>query len=130
MRTRASNSMNRRSRVSFRPLPMSNIPKVVPPRTVVILASIDRKETPDWTNDRGRLFRIGYYRRADGLDCIWLVNERAEYEQTTNRDSLLRHFIILQLSNEKDYFGDNRPPLKPLRTRGKRAYALPVLMAR
>ena len=26
----------------------------------------------------GRRFRIGYYSRQDGLDCIWLVNEKGE----------------------------------------------------
>ena len=93
---------SRRGRIKFRPLPASNIPKVLPPRSVVILASIDPSSTPDWAPDRGRIFRIGYYNREDGLDCIWLVNEAGEYEQTTDRHALLKHFVILQLSNEDD----------------------------
>jgi hypothetical protein len=58
-----------------------NIPEVIPPRSVVILASVDRKKTPDWSIDRRRIFRIGYYNRNDGLDCIWLVNGAGDYER-------------------------------------------------
>jgi hypothetical protein len=130
MPKKEAKSIVRRSRVTFRPLPASNIPKVIPPRSVVILASVDRRATPDWMIDRGRIFRIGYYNRGDGLNCIWLVNDRGEYEQTTDRPTLLQHFVILQLSDEHDLFGDGRPALKPLKTRGKRASILPGMLAR
>src|SRR3954447_2239923 len=107
----AKRPASHRRKVKFRPLPWSKIPKVLPPRTVVILTSVDVEATPDWEADRGRIFRIGYYNRADGLDCIWLLNEAGEYEQTTDRQPLLDHFIILQLSDEADLYGDSRPPL-------------------
>ena len=124
----ATKSTSRR-RIKFRPLPASNIPKVIPPRSVVILASVDVSATPDWKLDRGRIFRTGYYNREDGLDCIWLVNERGEYEQTTDRQALLKHFVILQLSNESDLYGDARRPLKPLSTVRKPAFSIPKLLA-
>ena len=91
------------------------IPKVIPPRTRVRLVRADRA-TPGWKNEIGRRFRIGYYSRQDGLDCIWLVNEKARYEQTTNRDFLLRYFEIERLSDESDYFGAGKPKLRPLKS--------------
>jgi hypothetical protein len=118
-----------RGRVTFRPLSGSKAPKVIPPRSVVILASVDRKTSPDWVADRGRMFRIGYYNPTDGLDCIWLVNDDGEYEQTTDRQTLLNHFVILKLSNEQDLYGARRPPLKPLQTKKKPAFAVPSLLA-
>lgn len=90
------------------------IPKVIPPRSRVRLVRADRT-TPTWKDEIGRRFRVGYYSRQDGLDCIWLVNENGEYEQTTDRDYLLRFFEIEQLTNEKDYFGVHKRRLGPLR---------------
>lgn len=115
--------------VRFRELPASKIPKVIPPRSVVILASIDERRTPDWRIDRGRMFRIGYYNRSDGLDCLWLVNDAGEYEQTVDRKTLLEHFVILKLSNERDIYGESRPALKPLRIANKPAFTVPELLA-
>ena len=112
--------------IRFRPLP-SKLPKIIPPRSVVILASVGR-QTPDWLPDRGRIFRIGYYNRADGLECIWLVNDVCEYEQTTDRQTLLDHFIILKLSNERDLFGDRRGQLKPLKTKRIPAFSIPAMI--
>jgi hypothetical protein len=89
----------------------------------VLLLSADPKRTPDWGNDLRRFFRIGYYSRQDGLDCIWLVNGRGEYEQTTDRATLLRHFLILRLSSERDVYGDARPPLPALKPNPKSDYA-------
>ena len=34
----------------------------------------------------------------DGLGRIWLVNENGKYEQTTDRDFLLKYFEIERLS--------------------------------
>jgi len=96
----------------------------------VILAYVDPKTTPDWQEDRGRIFRTGYYRRSDGFDCIWLVNERGEYEQSTDRATLLRHFVILKVSDETDFYGDNRAPIRPLNTSKLPASKLPRLLSR
>jgi hypothetical protein len=65
------------------------LPRVIPPRSQVRLIRSDR-HTPSWRKDIGRQFRVGYYSRKDGLDCIWLVNESGKYEQTTDRGFLLK----------------------------------------
>jgi hypothetical protein len=94
----------------------SRIPKIIPPRSRVRLVRADAA-TPDWKDEIGRVFRIGYYSRLDGLDCIWLVNDQAEYEQTTDREFLLRYFEFDYLSEESNYFGVNKAKLRPLKTR-------------
>jgi len=83
----------------------------IPPRSVVRLA---RRE-PDWDGylQIGDTFRIGYYNPKDGLDCVWLVNAKGEYEQTWDQ-TLLEHFEIIELSDETDFFGVDRPVLEPL----------------
>jgi hypothetical protein len=82
----------------------------IPPLSVVRLISKKR----NWLDQTGRVFRIGYYRKNDGLDCVWLVNETGEYEQTTDQDSIRRDFSILTLSDEKDLYGRNRPVIQPV----------------
>src|SRR5580658_24688 len=81
--------------------------RVIPPRSVVKLLSA-------WGNDQGRVFRIGYYSRQDGLNCVWLVNESGEYEQTTDQKSMDEDFEILKLSTETDLFGVDREILRPI----------------
>jgi hypothetical protein len=44
------------------------------------------------------------------------VNEKGEYEQTTDRDGLLRYFTIEKLTNEQDYYGVHKRRLGPLRS--------------
>jgi hypothetical protein len=83
---------------------MKTIPKVIPPRSRVRLLRADER-TPHWQKDVGRQFRVGYYSRKDGLDCIWLVNEKGEYEQTTDRDFLMKYFQVERLSQEKKLYG-------------------------
>lgn len=63
------------------------------------------------------MFRIGYYSEQDGLDCLWLVNERGEYEQTADRDYLLMYFEPLRISRETDLYGVGKAPFRPLRRR-------------
>jgi hypothetical protein len=63
----------------------------------------------------GRQFRVGYYSRKDGLNCIWLVNESGDYEQTTDRNFLLKYFVIEHLSAEKDYYGKRKRRLGRIR---------------
>ena len=95
---------------------MKRIPSIIPPRSKVRLVKADRT-TPRWRKEIGRHFRVGYYNRQDGLKCIWLVNERGEYEQTIDRDGLLRHFTIEKLTNERDYYGVHKRRLGALRTK-------------
>jgi hypothetical protein len=103
--------MSERSLVGNTPV---DLPAVIPPRSVVVLRAADHT-TPTWRNDVGRKFRVGYYRRKDGLDCIWLVNDAGEYEQTTDRQTLLQYFSIEKLSGEKDHYGEARPKLPRLK---------------
>jgi hypothetical protein len=93
---------------------MRRIPKVIPPRSRVRLVHADRS-TPLWQRQIGRKFRVGYYSRQDGLDCIWLVNDAGEYEQTTDRAGLLRYFEIERLTEERDYYGVHKRKLGPLK---------------
>jgi hypothetical protein len=92
------------------------VPLVIPPKTLVRISRYD-DATPHWRKQIGREFRVGYYSAQDGLDCIWLVNERGEYEQTTDRAALLMYFDILQLSHETDLYGSRRPPIGVRRSR-------------
>lgn len=89
---------------------MKSKPVPIRPKSVVRLARADRS-TPTWRKELGKIFRVGYYSRQDGLDCIWLVNESGEYEQTTDHDRLYKYFDIIQLSDEKSLFGRNKPRL-------------------
>jgi hypothetical protein len=81
--------------------------KVIPPRSLVRL-------TADWGNKKGRVFRIGYYSRQDGLNCVWLVNESGEYEQTTDQKSIEEDFEVLKRDSETDLFGSDREILGPI----------------
>jgi hypothetical protein len=75
--------------------------------------------TPVYRKNLGRQFRVGYYSPQDGLDCIWLVNENGEYEQTTDREDLLSYFKIERLSIERDYYGTGKRKLPRLRSSKK-----------
>src|SRR5438067_922434 len=95
---------------------MNLLPPHIPPRSLVRLVRGGRKNSI-WSSQLGREFRIGYYNPNDGLDCIWLVNDNGEYEQTIDGESLLKHFEIVKISDETDYFGKSRPALGKIRSR-------------
>ncbi len=98
---------------------MRQIPKVIPPRSRVRLVRNDPDSSrPD---DVGREFRVGYYSRQDGLDCIWLVNEQGEFEQTTDKDHLMRCFEIESLTDERDFYGVKKRRLGHFAVRESRA---------
>jgi hypothetical protein len=97
---------------------ITRIPKVIPPRSRVRLVRAD-KRTPAWKKDVGREFRVGYYKRRDGLDCIWQVNENAEYEQTTDHAALREYFEVEKLSKETNLFGQGKRQLQKLRTQSR-----------
>jgi hypothetical protein len=88
------------------------LPKIVPPLSVVRLARTDRS-TRAWKREIGREFRIGYYSPNDGLECVWLVNENGEYEQTTDQESLWKYFDLVSKSVERSRFGRNRAQIPP-----------------
>jgi hypothetical protein len=94
------------------------IPVVIPPKTLVRLSRCD-EATPGWRKQIGREFRVGYYSPQDGLDCIGLVNDSGDYEQTTDRRRLLMYFDVLRLSHESDLHGEKRTPLRRRKQRRK-----------
>src|SRR5262245_24598952 len=91
------------------------LPAIIPPRSVFRVVRGD-KRIPLWNKQVGRVFRIGYYSRQDGLDCIWLVNERGKYERTTDRRFLLGYFQPVRISRETNLFGDNKPQFRAIRS--------------
>jgi hypothetical protein len=88
-------------------------PKVIPPNSRVRLLRADRL-TPAWQNEINRQFRIGYYNRKDGLDCIWLVNEHGDYEQSTDHRFLMKYFEVDHLSKEKNLYGRGKGRLRKI----------------
>ena len=94
---------------------MSNklLPDVIPPRSTFRLVASD-ESTPTWKNDIGTVFRIGYYSKQDGTDCIWLLNEKGEYEQTTTRAYLLKYFEPLEISSETEIYENPAIPFERL----------------
>ena len=88
-------------------------PQPIPPQSQVRLVRADAN-TPEWQTELGRRFRVGYYSPQDGLDCVWLLDDSGTYCETTDHDFLYKYFEVEYLSDETDYFGENRPPLEPL----------------
>lgn len=89
----------------------------IPPCSVVRWKSSPRGSSK---KDVGRRFRVGYYSRMDGLDCIWLVNEKGGYEQTIDHSFLEKHFVIESESKERSLYGRNKPKLGPVKGMGRR----------
>jgi hypothetical protein len=90
-----------------------SVPIPIPPNSVVRLATFG-KRCPNWEGEIGRVFRVGYYSRKDGLDCIWLVNDAGDYEQTTDHDFLFKYFDVIAISDETDIHGKKRPQIGPI----------------
>lgn len=68
----------------------------------------------------GELWRIGYYSKLDGANVIWLVDEEGSYQWTVDCKFIADHFVIIEASTEKSYYGDNREKLGRLaRARSK-----------
>ena len=59
-------------------------------------------------------YRIGYYGRQDGLNCVRLVNSKGEYEHWLDQRFVRENFTIVSESGETDIYGDDRPVLEPL----------------
>ena len=85
---------------------------IIPPRSVVRL--IKKGADFHWDLKIGDEFRIGYYGRHDGPNCVWLVDPDGAYNQTWDQKSLLDYFEIISLSDETDTYGTHRPILGPL----------------
>jgi hypothetical protein len=97
----------------WRFLSHEKMPKsIIPPRSVIRLI----RANADWDSglNVGEEFRIGYYSRQDGPNCVWLVNRKADYFGTWDQESLLDYFEIVTSSDETDIYGLHRPVLEPL----------------
>jgi hypothetical protein len=91
---------------------MDSRPDIIPPLSVVQLIRVTEEE-PAWSGQAGRVSRIGYYSRQDGLDCVWLVDDKGEYRETVDQEMIKTHFKVVELSNETDLFGVDRPVIGP-----------------
>ena len=81
---------------------------VITPRSVVRPKGLAIKE---YGSDN---IRIGYYRRVDGLNCVWFVNSQGEYFGTADQRYVRENFDLVEQSNETDIYGLDRPVLEPL----------------
>ncbi len=86
---------------------------VIPPLSLVRVTKVTPSE-PGWTGHLGRIFRIGYYRKNDGLNCVWLVDETGKYCETVDQAMIKTHFEVLKRSDEVDLYGQDRPIIGPL----------------
>jgi hypothetical protein len=101
----------RRLPFTTRPKKKYSFPVPIPPCSVVSVRSDAGKP---WTNKAGRIYRIGYYSKIDGLDCIWLVDETGKYDQTVDHECLDKFFGIQSIAEERSLYGQGRPPFAPL----------------
>ena len=95
------------------------IPRPIPPESVVQLAGYP-PASRSWKKNLGAIFRVGYYSRTDGPDCIWLVNEDGEYQETLDHDYLARYFDVIQTSDETSLYGAKRPRIGAIIPASKR----------
>ena len=83
-----------------------SFPVPIPPRSVV---AVRRDVGKPWTRKAGQVFRVGYYSKTDGLDCIWLVDEKGSYDQTIDHECLNEFFEIQSIARERSLYGRGRP---------------------
>jgi len=82
----------------------------IPPRSVIAV----RDKRGRYKALIGKTLRVGYYRKQDGLDVIWIVYPNGEYGETIDHSHLYRYFQIIYVSSETDLYGVDRPVLLPL----------------
>jgi len=97
------------------------VPNPIPPKSVVRLVAYP-KDSSRWKKSLGGIYRVGYYSRQDGLDCIWLVNEAGEYQETVDHDYLSKYFDVIQTSDERSLYGEKRPQIGPVIAAGKKYF--------
>jgi len=86
---------------------------VIPPLSVVKVTKVIDSQR-DSTGQEGREFRVGYYRKRDGLDWVWLVDDQGNYCETVNQEMIKTHFEVISLSTETELFGVNRPVIEAI----------------
>jgi hypothetical protein len=89
-----------------KPTKKYSFPVPIPPRSVI---SVKRAVGSPWAKEVGRQFRIGYYSKMDGLDCIWLVDEKGKYNQSIDHEYLNKFFDIQSVAKERSLYGRGRP---------------------
>jgi hypothetical protein len=83
----------------------------IPPGSIIrVKIEVSRRDA-DADLKLGTIFRVGYYSKMDGLDCVWLVDSTGKYCQTWDKKSLLDSFELISRSTETDPFGRNAPQL-------------------
>jgi hypothetical protein len=87
------------------------MPEPIPPLSVVRAAHGKNRFL---RKEGGRVFRVGYYSRKDGLDCIWLVNDEGLYEQTVDHEFLYRYFDIIYFAEHTNWYGRRQPKIQPI----------------
>ena len=95
-----------------RPKKKYSFPVPFPPCSVI---SVRRKARSPWVGEIGRFFRVGYYSKMDGLDCIWLVDEKGKYDQTIDHETLNKFFDIRSVAEERSLYGRGRPQFPPIK---------------
>ncbi len=103
-----------KSRTPFtkKPKKKYSFPVPIPPSSVLC---VRRNAHSPWAREVGRIFRVGYHGKMDGLDCIWLVDEKGEYSQTIDHESLNRFFDIQSIAKERSLYGRGRPQFPPMK---------------
>jgi hypothetical protein len=51
----------------------------------------------------------------DGLDCIWLADEKGKHSQTTDHESLNRFFDVQSIAKERSFYGRGRPQFSAMK---------------
>jgi hypothetical protein len=102
-----------KSRLPFTTKPKAkySFPVPIPPCSVV---AVRKSVGKSWASKAGRVFRVGYYSKTDGLDCIWLVDETGSSDQTIDHNCLIRFFEIRSIAKERSLYGRGRPKFPPL----------------
>jgi hypothetical protein len=86
---------------------------VIPPLSEVKVIKVDGDQ-PDWAGQEGRLFRVGYYRKRDGLDRVWLVDDAGNYCKSVDQEMIKTHFDVVTTSTVTDLFGVNSPVIEAI----------------
>ena len=110
--------MNKKTKVwrpfTAKPKKKYSFPVPIPPCSVVAVRRVAGKP---WASKTGLVFRVGYYSKMDGLDCIWLVDETGSYDQTIDHECLNKFFEIRSVAKERSLYGRGRPQFPPLDVR-------------
>lgn len=86
---------------------------MIPPLSEVKIIKV-AEDQPDWAGQKGRLFRVGYWRKHDGLGRVWLVDHEGNYFKTVGQEMIKTHFEVVTESTVTDLFGLNSPVIQAI----------------